>query len=474
MQTSIKEIVEGIKNVAQVYFTDEIKFVSFNQFPTSEFDKNCIGLIYYVDSYPSSVNTSKVSIRLEFLDLINTMSDIDESKLEAFSDTQGVGAGFVQYLDRNGYYIDEAVTQSLIEPKTNNGVGGTEFIVTFNYLKDCFITGDGYKFKALTIGKTIDSDSNFLVNISDVTENNSGLAGLFKSASTPDTSLNLTLNEAKTQLTIQTDVTTTRFSNVNFTASNGIVNSSAVIVNSIAFNDPILAFSPINVWDSEHINVSGTTTTLYDYNEVGVQHNLTNPAASNQPTFNASSANFNSKPSFTFDGVSDYVRKTVSGYRPTDTSGVFISVYRLISGIQICDITVSDTTATNRYIFNQINTDTLRVYVLNGSTVSFRGSTNINDTNSKVVAYGTSGSVYKQWVGTTAQTINMISGVNNGAEWLNDPSSNGYNNLTIGALERTSLAYSNLEWCFSGYFPYVDDSTILSILTLLKAKYGIN
>jgi hypothetical protein len=235
MQTSIKEIVEGIKNVAQVYFTDEIKFVSFNQFPTASFDKNCIGLIYYIDSYPSSVNTSKVSIRFEFLDLINTMTDIDESKLEAFSDTQGVGEGFVQYLDRNGYRIDEAVTKTKIEPKTNNGVGGTEFIVTFNYLKDCFITGDGYKFKALTIGKTIDSDSNFLVNIADVTENNSGLTGLFKFASTPDSDLNVTINEAKTQLTIQTDVGTTRFSNLNFTASNGIVDSSAVIVNSIAF-----------------------------------------------------------------------------------------------------------------------------------------------------------------------------------------------------------------------------------------------
>jgi hypothetical protein len=237
MQTSIKEIVEGIKNVAQVYFSDEIKFVSFNQFPTASFDKNCIGLIYYIDSYPSSVNTSKVSIRFEFLDLINTMSDIDESKLEAFSDTQGVGEGFVQYLDRNGYRIDEAVTKTKIEPKTNNGVGGTEFIVTFNYLKDCFITGDGYKFKALTIGKTIDSDSNFLVNIADVTENNSGLTGLFKFASTPDSDLNVTINEAKTQLTIQTDVGTTRFSNLNFTASNGIVDSSAVIVNSIAYSD---------------------------------------------------------------------------------------------------------------------------------------------------------------------------------------------------------------------------------------------
>jgi hypothetical protein len=236
MQTSIKEIVEGIKNVAQVYFTDEIKFVSFNQFPTASFDKNCIGLIYYIDSYPSSVNTSKVSIRFEFLDLINTMSDIDESKLEAFSDTQGVGEGFVQYLDRNGYRIDDAVTKTKIEPKTNNGVGGTEFIVTFNYLKDCFITGDGYKFKALTIGKTIDSVSNFLVNIADVTENNSGLTGLFKFASTPDSDLNVTLNEARTQLTIQTDVGTTRFSNLNFTASNGIVDSSAVIVNSIAFS----------------------------------------------------------------------------------------------------------------------------------------------------------------------------------------------------------------------------------------------
>ena len=38
--------------------------------------------------------------------------------------------------------------------------------------------------------------------------------------------------------------------------------------------DPILAFSPFNVWDSEHVVIDGTTTTFTDFNNVGAAYNL--------------------------------------------------------------------------------------------------------------------------------------------------------------------------------------------------------
>jgi len=235
--------------------------------------------------------------------------------------------------------------------------------------------------------------------------------------------------------------------------------------------DPILAYSPFNVWDSEHETRVGTTTTFLDYNNVGTAYDLANPAASNQPSYNSSSSDFNSVPSFTFNGSSQYVRKTISGYRESDSSGMFISVYRLISGINIADITISNSSLTNRYVFNQINSDTLRTYLLTDTSASFRGSTNINDNDAKVIAYGNSGSVYKSFVGSNSETITMLQGSNDGSVWLDG--TDDYNNLTIGALERTTLAYSNIEWCFSGYFPYVDDATTLEIIAILKTKYSI-
>jgi len=78
----------------------------------------------------------------------------------------------------------------------------------------------------------------------------------------------------------------------------------------------------------------------------------------------------------------------------------------------------------------------------------------------------------KMWVGDTSQTITMLSGVNDGSIWLDDYAS--YDKISIGSLIRNSgIDYSNIEWCFSGYFPYVDDATTLEIIAILKTKYGI-
>ena len=94
----------------------------------------------------------------------------------------------------------------------------------------------------------------------------------------------------------------------------------------------VLDFSPYNVWDSENVVINGTTTTFTDFNNVGTTYNLVNPSATNQPAYNASDSGFNNLPSFTFDGVGEYVSNGVSGYRYGDSSGMYIGVFRYESG----------------------------------------------------------------------------------------------------------------------------------------------
>ena len=236
--------------------------------------------------------------------------------------------------------------------------------------------------------------------------------------------------------------------------------------------DPILAYSPFNVWDSEHETRVGTTTTFLDYNNVGTAYDLANPAASNQPTYNASSFDFNSLPSFTFDGSSDYVINNVSNYRNSDNSGMFISVYKKLSGNLMMTLTVGAET-TNRYFgYNSINSNSFRTSAaMDAGTFSFRGTENVDNTNPQLVTYAGTGSEYKMWIGDSEQSIVIIQGNNDGAKWLD--STNDYGNLAIGARVSPTISYSNIEWCFSGYFPYVDDATTLEIIAILKTKYAI-
>jgi len=237
----------------------------------------------------------------------------------------------------------------------------------------------------------------------------------------------------------------------------------------------ILDFDPINIWDSEHVTKVGNVTTCEDFNDVGVRYNLANPTASSQPTLNTSSSNFNNLPSLTFNGSTDYVRKTIQGYRENDTSGMFIAVYRSLDATQtfISSLTISNSSSNGRYISNSIDSNTLRCSIVARAAFrSFRGSTLANNTNPIVSVIGSNSSNYKMFINSDLQTITTISGSNDGA-WLSANRDTDINNITIGALERVGLLYSNIEWCFSGYFPYVDDATTLEIIAFLQTKYEI-
>ena len=238
------------------------------------------------------------------------------------------------------------------------------------------------------------------------------------------------------------------------------------------YAEDILEFNPYNIWDSEHITIDGTTTTLHDFNTFGDKIDMSNPSASNQPTYNAASANFNGLPSFTFDGVSQYVKGDIVDYRNTDTSGVIVSVFRHLSGVYIFELTLSQSNTTTRYFVSYTNTNSYRPSLIPSISRSFRGDTNIvTGSPSSVVAYADTGASYSMNINGNLETLTMIHGVNDGGAWLDTSS---FDAIAIGGLVRTSgILYGNVEWCMSGYFPYTDESTTLEIVNFLKNKYGV-
>jgi len=240
----------------------------------------------------------------------------------------------------------------------------------------------------------------------------------------------------------------------------------------------ILDFGPINVWDSEHVTKVGNVTTCEDFNDVGVRYNLVNPTATNQPTLNTSSSNFNSLPSITFDGINDYVSNgSVTNYRLSDSTGVFISVLRRtdLSSARIDGVKLTDATRSNRF-FN-ISTDNVDTYrfqiLLRGGSNSMRGSSNIDNTNPMITTAAGAGSVYKMWVNNLPQTVTPVgAGSNDGGVWLDDQSTHKLNSISIGgSVVSTGPLYYSSEWVFSGYFPYTDDAKVEEILAFLQTKY---
>ena len=242
----------------------------------------------------------------------------------------------------------------------------------------------------------------------------------------------------------------------------------------------ILDFGPINVWDSEHVTKVGNVTTCEDFNDVGVRYNLVNPTATNQPTLNTSSSNFNSLPSITFDGVNDYVSNgSVTNYRLSDSTGVFISVLRRtdLSSARIDGVKLTDASFSNRFFnISADNVDTYRFQIaLRGGVNSMRGSSNIDNTNPMITTVAAAGSVYKMWVNNLPQTVTPVgSSSNDGGVWLDDQSTHKLDVISIGGLVlSTGPLYYSSEWVFSGYFPYTDDAKVEEILAFLQTKYEI-
>lgn len=220
----------------------------------------------------------------------------------------------------------------------------------------------------------------------------------------------------------------------------------------------------INAWSSENRLVSGTTTTVYDY---GLQHDLANPASTNQPTLNASDALFGSKPSFTFDGTSDYFYKSTPNFRGSDNSGVITFVVRA-SGTRVDALDSGD--EGSNYHFKTLYSGNRVLFDFFYSFFnSIRGTTVISNNTPFIVSIASTGTAYKMFLNGATESFTVVAGSNDG-KWYNDVPA--FDNITIGALRVNVNTYAAMTWVFSGYTAYTNDAAVIALQAALKNYYG--
>lgn len=216
----------------------------------------------------------------------------------------------------------------------------------------------------------------------------------------------------------------------------------------------------LNMWSSENLDISGSNTTLLDY---ASEHDLVNPAAINQPTFNAENSEFNDKPSLSFNGSNNYVRKLTSNWRASDSTGVMVMVYKSFATTYGL-LASSDNAGNGAWITAYQNTMSRTGYILNGAVRSLSTTT---DSDAKVSSIAGNGTVYKIFLNGVDDTDSSST-----YQWLNTfPTQR--DDIAIGAATRASIIYGEFDWVFGGYMPYTDDQTIVDLQEDLKEYYNI-
>tara|TARA_R100000951_G_scaffold36059_1_gene30568 strand:+ start:925 stop:1344 length:420 start_codon:yes stop_codon:yes gene_type:complete len=139
MQTSIKQIIENIKEVVQTNFT-EINYVDFEKYSDKGLDKTGVRLVYSMaDSMTFNLQVDTFALKFEMLDLINTVGNEDERRKEVISDCFGIASMFVDYLKRYGYYFPDSISVNTVHKRYKDGLGGVEFTINFDLQKTCLI-----------------------------------------------------------------------------------------------------------------------------------------------------------------------------------------------------------------------------------------------------------------------------------------------------------------------------------------------
>jgi len=246
-----------------------------------------------------------------------------------------------------------------------------------------------------------------------------------------------------------------------------VYNSEVSFVNEVLqniFDD----YGFLNMWSSENLLIDGTTTTLLDYSG---EHDLVNPDSISQPSFNTSDSGFNNRPSITFDGVNDNVEKLTPNWRSSDASGVFIGVFKVISGTDPVFLSTSDVATEDNFLYNFIDVNITKFIIAAGGNNTLKGSIVINDSNPHIVTFASDDVSYRIVIDGVNDTVNATSGSDNGAWFAALPDVR--DNIMVGGLGKLSPLYSNIDWVMSGYLPYTTTQDIIDVQNELKTYYGI-
>lgn len=226
------------------------------------------------------------------------------------------------------------------------------------------------------------------------------------------------------------------------------------------------SFGFSNAWSSENLTIVGTTTTALDYKGV---HDLANPGATNQPTFNASSVDFGGKPSLSFNGIDDYLIKNTANFNNV-ASGFQIDVFK---GTTPRALTSADN-ATNARYTSGYTSDGKIGFELVFITNRFTANTLVwNTAVGNVVAYVSNASAYLislNGASNSGADLNIINGANNGA-WFNSVGLR--DNVSIGGRITSTPKYANIEWVFSGVGTNTSETDLNALTLALKNYYKL-
>tara|TARA_R110002167_G_scaffold54889_1_gene156360 strand:- start:2324 stop:3355 length:1032 start_codon:yes stop_codon:yes gene_type:complete len=221
-----------------------------------------------------------------------------------------------------------------------------------------------------------------------------------------------------------------------------------------------------NMWSSENLTISGTTTTFNDYSG---EHDLTNPAAANQATYSAIDVDFNNKPSLTYDNTDDYNYKSTNDFRIGDNEGAIYITFR--TGAVL---------AANHTLFcvadEATNIEKILIYISIDDKISMAVGTSVLSITTSALAINTNyvlriqsnGSAYSVTLNNVAQTI---VGTNNGL-WFNDFTL--LSNISVGSRVNAGGALPfNGKLGLVGYTPLLSAGDDTVLVNELMSRYGI-
>jgi len=169
----------------------------------------------------------------------------------------------------------------------------------------------------------------------------------------------------------------------------------------------------------------------------------------------------------TYDGTNDYNYKAVTDWRSADTQGVFSFTF-IYDGTGASIFGSAKETDNNRKIQIFIGVANKIRVILSLSAGNKRNfdldtTTLVSGSIYTVVLRCKFGVSYAAWINGTSQTLNFISGTNDGGVWTwNIP---GRDNITVGAVQQLSPNYYSGKIGQVFYYPYVDDATAQAIGT---------
>lgn len=233
----------------------------------------------------------------------------------------------------------------------------------------------------------------------------------------------------------------------------------------------VLAFNPYNVWDAEHQTVSGTTTTLNDFNEVGSAIDMANPDAGSQPMSFTNRPTLNGYPALFFAGGGSTERlKSITAFRPSDTTGMVAGVVDRVTGANYNALTAVNTGTPNIYWGRSLSASG-EIRVSNYNTASYRHSIQTDETPIDINAthsfvYGCDGVVNFLILNGVLVSVENIESSLGTKSWLADIP--GCDILEIAALNGNS---ANIYLTSVGYYPYTDMTNALALGQALADEY---